>query len=223
MLTGDAQSFYRWRRAKMVALCAAPIVALGGLWWFVAEVLLVPTVPGADTPADVVAQYMMHPKGLPRLRGTRCEAFLQAQVRRLVTDSAFRDRFLAEYRTSAPEQQEAFRSHLFDAFKPLLMRDIERYHALSGAARQDFLDERIVAYNQLSRFVGNTRIEKGTAGPAPSQNELLGLLMGHTTEDERQRGTQYGQALAARIAVILADPELKAAFEARIAQGPPAP
>ncbi len=223
MLTGDARSFYRWRRVRMGALCAAPVVALGGLWWFVAEVLLVPAVPDARTPPDAVAQYVMHPKGLPRLRGTRCEAFLLTQVRRLVTDDAFRERFLAEYRTSAPEQQVAFRAHLFDAFKPLLMRDIDRYHELTGPAQQDFLDERIVAYNQFSRFVGNTRIEKGTAGPTPGQNELLGLLLSHTTEEERRRGWLYGQALAARIAVILADPELKASFEARIAAPPPAP
>jgi hypothetical protein len=197
----------------------APLVALGGVWLLVTEVLLVPAVPEVAAPADRVVEFIVHPKGLLRVARARREAFLKQQALRLVRDEAFRSRFGAEYRVSSPDQQRAFREHLFDAFKPMVMDDIRRFHELPEAARPAYIDEHIVAYNRLAKMLENVRIEPSLVNTgADTKADLLGLLLQKTTEQERQLATAYAQALAARVATILADPQLKADFEARIAQ-----
>jgi hypothetical protein len=205
-----------------VAACAAPVVVLAGLWLLVTEVLLVPAVPGAATPPDEVVQFIIHVKGLPRLDRQRGDAFLKQQILRLVQDEPFRNRFAAEYRVSSPDEQKAFRAHLFDAFKPVVMADIRRFQELPESARQAYLDERIVTYNRLSKLLGSVQIDKSIAGPtADAQGDLLSTLLQKTTEEERQIGIVYAQALAVRLTTILADPELKAEFEKRIAAPTP--
>lgn len=215
-------ALYRLRPVLVGLACAAPVLVLGGLWLLVTLVLMVPGVPEASAPPDEVVRFIVHEKGLPRLDRPRCEAFLQQQVLRLVRDEPYRGRFAAEYRVSSPEEQRAFREHLFDAFKPLVMDDIRRFHELPETARPAYLDERIVAYNRLSKLLSNAQVDKSIAGaPADAQADLLSTLMQKTTEQERQMGMAYAQALAGRVAVILADPELKAEFEARIAAPSP--
>jgi hypothetical protein len=214
---------YRLRRVWVAAACAAPVVVLGGLWLLVTCVLLVPPVPDASTPPDRVVRFIVHDKGLPRVKSQRCEELLAEQLRRLREDDGFRAGFLTAYRTASPEEQKAFREHLFDAFKPVVMRDIRRFHELTGSARQEYLDERIVAYNQMAAFWGNVR-EKGIrddVGPTPSKDEMLGTLLQKTTEEERQLGSGYVRAIAVRVAEIQADPDLKRQFEDRIAAGRP--
>lgn len=214
---GDVKTLYRARRILLGAACAGPVLVLGGVWLLVTQVLMVPAVPDQTTPPDRVAQFIMHEKGLPRLDGQRREAFLEQQIRRLVREEAFRGRFLAEYRTATPEQQAAFGEHLFDAIKPLVMRDVRRFEDLSGPARRDYLDQRIVAYNRMTAFWGEVRIgERDLGAGALTPAEMLRLLLNKTTEEERQAGIVYGQALGARVEEILADPALRQEFEARI-------
>jgi len=218
VLTASIKPLYRVRSLMLVLACVAPVVGLGLVWLLVTQVLLVPSVPGKDTPADAVAQFIMHEQGLPRLDRARAEAVLAEQVQRLVRDARFRERFAAEYRVSSPEEQKAFRENLFAALKPLVMDDIRSYDATPPAQRPALLDERIVKYNRLSKLVGSVQIDKNIAGPAGDvQADFLATLMGTTTEEERRLGLAYGQALAVRVNEILADPVLKADFEARIA------
>ncbi|MCK4340507.1 MAG: hypothetical protein KAY37_02140 [Phycisphaerae bacterium] len=222
MNPGSTKTFYQARKALLILACASPVLVLGVVWWVVTQVLMVPGVPDGTTPPEQVAQFIMHEKGLPRLGRAQGEAFFRRQVRRLGRDQAFRERFLAELRTAGSVEQKAFRAHLFDVFKPLLMKDIEQYHALAGAARREYLDERIVEYNRMSRALGKAGISaEALDAVAPDQTEMLTLLMEKTTEQERQLGMAYGAAIAARVAEILADPELKAEFEARISSPEP--
>lgn len=217
-LPAQLRTFYQDPRARVATLVVGPLALLAGVWLLVTQVLLVPRVPGPDTPADYVAQFMMHEKGLPRLRRARAEAFLEQTILRLLRDSAFRDRFLAEYRTASPEEQKAFRSNLFDAFKPRFMEDIRGFTARPEPASRAYLDDRIVAYNRLSALVGPVKIGRSDLGPgAPTPDEMLQLLISKTTEDERAAGAAYVAALHARVLEILADPALKAEIEARIA------
>lgn len=222
MQLNPTSALYWRRRVVLVLACAAPVLVLAGLWLLVTQVLLVPAVPDATTPPDQVVQFIIHEKGLPRLSREKCDAVLKQQISRLVRDEPFRNRFAAEYRVSSPEEQKAFREHVFDAFKPLVMDDIRRFHELPESARQAYLDERIVTYNRLSKLLGSVQIDKNIAGsPADAQADLLTTLLQKTTEEERQMGIAYAQALAVRVAAILADPESKADFEKRIAAPTP--
>ncbi len=84
--------------------------------------------------------------------------------------------------------------------------------------REAYLDERIVAYNRLRLLWGEVRVSKndlGVSGGSPA--EALALVMERTSEEERRVGLEYAQALKTRVEAILADPTLKAEFEARIA------
>ena len=221
MHPGSITTLYRLRRVGLILACLAPVLLAGGVYLIVTQVLLVPAVPDAATPPDRLLRFIVHEKGLPRLRGEKCETFLQQQIQRLVRDEGLRNRFLAEYRTANPEEQKAFREHLFDAIKPIVMRDIHAYQAMPEAGRPAYLDERIVTYNRMNAFWGDVRISKNDLGPGqPGPDELLGMLTQKTTEAERQSGVAYGAALHARVLQILADPALKAEFEARITGRP---
>jgi hypothetical protein len=221
-MNAGSDALYRRPWWRMVLLLAAPVLVLAAVWVGVTQLLLKPAVPGATAPPDQVVQFIVHPAGLPRLDRRRAEAFLEQQVRRLVRDAAFRGRFLAEYRVASPEEQQAFRAHLFDAFKPRVMDDIRAYSASEPDRRAAFLDDRIIAYNRLNAFLGPVHINRTDLGPgAPSPQEVLDLLMQKTTEQERQMGLAYALALKSRVEEILADPTLKADFEARLAAPPP--
>lgn len=210
--------FYRSRPVLLAGVCVAPLLVLGVLWWLVTQVLLVPGVPKPQTSAADVLQFIVHEKGLPRLSPVQREEFVRAQTRRLVWDAAYRQAFLAEYRTSSPEEQKAFRANLFEAFKPMVLRDGRRFDELETEARQAFLDERIVEYNRMNAFRGEARLTKDAlGGAAPSSAEVLQLLIDKTSAEERQVLSGYGAALRVRIEEILANPELKTAFDARIA------
>lgn len=213
-----ADRLYRLRRPLIALACAAPVLLLALVWWLVTDVILVPSIPQATTPPEQVVEFITHPKGLPWLAQARAETFLYEQVRRLLSDASFRDRFLSALRTASPDEQAAFRAHLFDAFKPIFMRDVHRFHELTGEQRRAYLDERIVAYNRMAAYAGRVEIRPDAIhGLAPSQSQLLELLTQRTTEQERQLAAAYQAALQARVLEILADPELKADFEARIA------
>lgn len=218
MSTVVPSRFYRVRRAGRFAALAAPVLGLLGLWWVVTEVLMVPPMPGEASSGDAAAAFIMHAKGLPRLGAERREAFLEVQGRRLATDDAFRERFLAAYRTASPGEQQDFRVHLFDALKPVVFRDVAQYERCPASERESYLDDRIVYYNRIGRMWGGTTISKHMLGRgALSPTEALEFILGRTTEPERERAVAYARALAARVESILAQPELKAALEARIA------
>ena len=209
---------YRFRRPLQIAALAAPVVVLLGVWWLVTQVLMVPPVPDGTSAGDAVARFIMHEKGLPRVGANERDAFIETQVRRLAREDAFRDRFLAEYRTASPEDQKSFRAHLFDALKPVVFRDIEAFEQQPEDQRATYLDDRIVYYNRVARMWGSTTISKQMLGAgALSPTEALEFVLGRTTEVERERALAYGRALATRVEQILVDPELKATVEARIA------
>jgi hypothetical protein len=211
---------YRNRTLRLCGAVLAPVVLMGGLGLAAHFFLLVPAEPRADTPPDEVVAYIAHPDGLPRLSGARREALIQAQITRLVRDETYRRLFLAALRTSTTEEQRAFRSNLFDVFKPIIMADVERYQQTPEAERLPYLDERIIAYNRMARMVGQVHIGKQELGPAAaSPEELFQLLMAKTTEEERARALGFFAALQERVEAILADPQLRADMEARIAAG----
>ncbi len=75
----------------------------------------------------------------------------------------------------------------------------------------------------MAAMWGNVR-DKGIrddVGPTPGKDEMLQTLLQKTTEEERQLGFDYVRAVAARVAEIQADPELKQQFEDRIASVKP--
>ncbi len=227
MLTGSLKSFHRQRQALIALSLAAPVLLLAGAWWWVDRFLLAPPVPTDATPAEQCVGFICNAKGLPRLRGDAAERYLQWQARRFVADPHYARRFVAASHTAPPEERQAFREHLFDAFKPLLMRDVRRCESLEGPRRDAFIDDRIVEYNRILRVIDRSPVgqEIRQANVAPmSDSEKLAMLqmvLSRTTDEERARAQRYGALLGARIAEILADAELKAEFERRIAE--PAP
>ncbi len=217
----SARTLYRYRRVVVVLACAAPVFVLGAVWLLVTRVLMVPAVPGSDTLPDQVVQFIMHEQGLPRLSRERCDAVLKQQIHRLIEDAKFRDRFAREYRVSSPEQQRAFREHVFDAFKPVVMADINGYHLLDDAERREYLDGRIVEYNRMATILANIQVNASAAGLGGGEKaEMLGLLLTKTTEHDRELGFAYIQAIQVRVVEILADPELEEQIRARIAAEP---
>lgn len=209
--------FYQNARVRIAAICLLPVLLLALAWWLLNNVLLVPRIPAASAPAADVFTFIAHERGLPRLDPAGRQRVLEAQTRRMHDDEAFRDAFLANYRTAAPPEQSAFRAHVFDALKPLIMRDVRQYHELDGAARAEFVDGRIVEYNRMRALWGSVRIEKAALGGSGSPADLVSLVNTKTSEQEQSQAIAYFQALAARVSEILASAELKREFEERIA------
>lgn len=218
MIPGDVKTLYRLRRLGLFGLAALPVLGLAGVYWLVTQVVLVPRVPGPDAPGAEVAHFVMHAKGLPRLSPAAQVDALVTQMSRLRTDGAFRDSFLAAVRTAGSDAQRGFRQHLFDAFKVLLVRDAARFEQTPIGARETFLDDRIVFYNRLGMGLQADDFGKVLlAAVAPTRDEGLALLMQRTDEQERELVGQFLGALRSRAEAVLADAQLKAAIEARIA------
>lgn len=218
MNPGSLKTFYHARRTLLVLACVAPLALLGGVWWLIAEVILAPGMPNErSAPEDCVA-YIVHDKGLRRLSPAAQETFIREQLARWLAQPAYRERFAAALRRSTSDEQKAFRSTLFDVFKPHIMADAERYHAAAAESRRAFLDERIVEYNRMGRVLRAGRMEKSAFGDAlPSPREMMDLVIEKTTQQERDMAQAFFNAMGSRIAEILSDDALKADFEARIA------
>jgi hypothetical protein len=213
-----AARFYRARPILVALACASPLLLLGGLWWAVNAFLLTPGVPGDDAPAEECVGFIVHEKGLPRLAGDRRDRFLDHHLQRLIRDEQLRRRFAEALRRLTPEEQAAFHGHLVDAFKPRVLADVQRFHDLHGEPRRHYVDERIVEYNRVGALLRSGRIDRSAFGNAlPDSAQIAELLLTRTSEKEQQLGLAYLTALAERIKQILADPELKREFEARIA------
>lgn len=201
----------------MILVCVAALAAVGGAWWAVDALVLTPTTPDAASSADAWVQYVVDPKGLPRRDSGAAVQTLQELLARLLSDANFRDSFASALRRSTPEEQAAFREHVFDAFKPKLMADIRRYHELQGDARTAFLDERLVDFKRMEMLSRGAKIDKAAfADAAGDQAALLKLLLTKTTDEERALGAAYIRAAVARWNEIRQEPETLAAFEARL-------
>ena len=135
-----------------------------------------------------------------------------------MNDVNYARQFAAALRTSTPAEQQDFHKHVFGAFKPLLMRDVDKWLGLSGERQADFLDDRIVEYNRMSRIAAGAPVAGVDLGPGIEIDkfEMLSMMNRETTEAERAAVQKYGLALAARVQQILADPVLTAEFEKRI-------
>lgn len=222
LLVGSVPGFYRARRVLLAAACVGPLLLLGGAWWLLRDVILSPGVPDDRTSGARAFAFIVHERGLPRLSQARTEALLQLQIRRMARESDFREQFLSAYRTATEDEQTAFRSHLFDAFKPIVMRDVREFQSIAPQDRPRHLEDKVVEYNRLAAMWGNVRIGKDALGAgAPSATKMLTLLMEKTTEEERRLGAEYFQAYAECVREILADEPRKKAVEERIrAAGP---
>ncbi len=209
------------RRLLWVGLCISPLLLMGAAWWAVNTFVLARAVPGNTATGEEVVRFIRHEHGLPRLPSPQRLEVLQTLLRRAVDEPAFRAEMIAALRSSTGEEQSAFRTHIFDTFKPIVLADINRYQSLRGAERAAFLDERIVAYNRMGAFFANARVDRqALMGVMPDADDALDLLYRRTTEEERLSGATYLAAVQERINAILADPPLKAEFERRIAAGP---
>lgn len=218
MNPGSLKSFYRARRLLVALGCIAPLIVLGGAWWLIAEVILVPGMPNEASPPEDCVAYVAHDKGLRRLTADEQEKFVRGQLSRWLGQTAYREQFAAALRRSTADEQKAFRSNLFDVFKPHVMRDVAKFHTTMGDARRAFLDDRIIEYNRMGRVLRAGRVDKSAFGDAlPNPKEMMELVVAKTTQQERDQAQTFFTALGGRIAEILADEPLKKEFEAKIA------
>lgn len=217
MHPGDTQAFYRSRRLLIVAACAAPLLLLGGAWWTIDRFVLTPSRPTSASTAEDFVRFLVDDKGLPKLRQAEREEVIELHLQKWLADESYRTGFASALRRCSNEEREAFKAHTFDAVKPILMRDVRKYHELSGDARRAFVDGRIVEYHRMASILRGARVDKSAFGDSlPSSNEIGQLVLAKTTEEERALGQAFFAALAERQTEIQADEELNAEFLRRI-------
>lgn len=208
--------------ARLVVLCASPLIVLGAVWWGVNWLLLTPAVPDARTDAAAVVRFAVSDRGLPRLSAAAAQELIRQQFERMLGDGAYREQVAATVRRLPSDEQKAFQTHVIAAIKPLVMADVERFHALSGSARDAFVDERIVNYVRMSRRIQAAGVDKAVFVKAmPDQQRLLAMLVANTTEQERAAALAFAAAYAARLEEILASEALRSEFEQRVASATP--
>lgn len=213
-----SRHFTRVLRATL--LCLVPVLLLGATWWAVDAFVLAPPRPTAASDPVAYVRYMEDPRGLPRLRGEALERFLQELLRRLSEDARFQSEFLIAIRSRPPDQQEALRENVFDAFRPRFDADVRRYHAAADdAAREAFLDDRIVYYTRIERMFRGKGDRASAAAALPDPKDTLALVMRKMSQEEIARGVAYLGAMAQRVNEINRDTNLKALIDARVAQG----
>lgn len=204
---------------RTALLCAVPVLLLGAAWWAVDAFVLAPPRPTATSDPAAYVRYMEDPRGLPRLRGEALEAFLQGLLKRLSEDDRFQSEFLLAMRSRPPDQQEALRENVFDAFRPRFDADVKRYHeAVDETEREAFLDDRIVYYTRIERMFRGKGDRASAAAALPDPKETLTLVMRKMSQAEIARGVAYLGAMAERVGEINKDAGLKASIDARVAQ-----
>lgn len=224
MNPGDRKMLRRMRRWWIAPACLAPLTVLGGAWWAV-DALLTPAVPGPDAPAAQWAEFIAHERGLPRQPPEQRLALLQSLLGRFGREAGWGEALAAALRRLPLEQQMDVRRHVFDAVRHAALRDIGTWQALGGAAAVSYLDDRIVEYNRLLRLLGPGRAPgagrgvgaAGLEGLVPDRAALAQFIASGTSERERAAARAYADALARRVEEILADPQLRATIEAKIA------
>lgn len=217
MHPGDTQAFYRSRRLILIAACAAPLLLLGAAWWSIDRFVLTPPRPTMASTAEQVVRFLVDDKGLPKLRQAEREDVIELHLQKWLADESYRSGFASALRRCSDEEREAFKAHTFDAVKPIIMRDVRRYHELAGEARKAFVDERIVEYHRMASILRGAKVDKSAFGDSlPSSNEVGQLVLAKTTEEERILGQTFFAALAERQTEIQADEALNADFLRRI-------
>ncbi len=206
-----------WHTPALVVACLA---GLGLCWWLADALLLTPAVPGPAASPQAVFDFVSSTHGLPRLNADARTAFLESQFRRAVADPAFCEYLAATLRQASADDQAAFRTHLFDALKPLLLADVHAFEAAAAEHRISILDERIVAYNRMAAFLKTAEIRRETGAALGQTHDWLPLLLSRTSPAERDACLRYGQALAGRVQQILAEPQLMQEMQARIERKP---
>jgi hypothetical protein len=211
------------RTVWMIAGLMTPLVILAALWFAVSNWLLAPAIPDATTPPDQLVAFIIHEQGLPRLGAAEAERVLRTQVARLAADDQLSKNFLRFVRISSPEDQKAFRENLFDVVLHMLLADADAYESTAGPARGKTLDAAIVKYNKIARGLSgqkdkiDSNVAKGIFG---SEKDMVPLAFSRTNGEQRAKLMRFSAALQSRVAEILADPDLTADFEARIAAAP---
>ena len=210
---------YAWRKPLIILACIAPLIAAGLLALLVNGVLLAPQTPGPKSSAADYYEFMANERGLPRLNGAQRAQFVQTIAERAVRDDHFADEFMTVMKRSPKDQQGLFRSNMVDAFLASMLADVRRYFSLSGAAQVAFLDDKIVEHKRNEKLFRRINLDKDALGS--EKGNLLQMIMGKTSESEREQAVAYAGAMARRIAEILADDTLKKKFEDRL--GSPLP
>lgn len=205
------------RPVAIAVLCASPVVILLGVWLLLDEVVFVPGEPGATASAADVVAYIIDDKGLPRMSSPRVQPFFEAQSVRMAKEPAFREQFLSTYRTSSPEERTAFRTHLFDILKPMIMRDVEQFHALKEQERDAFLNERYVDRKRLEILWAGIRVEKSAADAADLQR-VQEMITTRVSPEELSAALDYIKAFGKRQLEIESDPALRERLEERARQ-----
>lgn len=201
-------------------MIVAPVAVLGGAWWLVNEVLLVPGRPTAASSASACIEYCAHEKGLARLEWRAGYALVLAQVERIAREPEFREEFASALRRLPGEQQAAFKEHVFGVLKPAILECARTLESLEGAARDEYLDERLIEYKRLELLMRSAKSDRSLVGGAMLDAQgLLDVATGKSSVEEQQLALTYLRALTGRYADVQADPQRKAAFLARLGIG----
>lgn len=205
---------YNWRKLWIILACIAPLVAAGLLALLVNSVLLAPGTPGPKSTAADYFEFMANERGLPRLNGAQRAQFVKTIADRAIQDDRFASEFIAVMKRSPKDQQGVFRSNMVDAFLASMLADARRFQSLSGAAQLAFLDDKIVDHKRNEQLFRRINVDKESL--SPEKGNVLQMIMGKTSEAERDQAMAYVTAMTRRITEILADETLKKRFEERL-------
>lgn len=206
------------RRILLIAVaCASPVLILLALWLLLTEVIFVPSVPTQATPAVDVVAYILDEKGLPTLQPAKTQAFIEAQTLRMGQDAAFRELFLSSYRGLSPDERTAFRTNLFEVLKPIILHDVQQFHALKENERQAFLDDKYVEFKRMEILWTGVQIEK-TASDRADLQKLQEMILSKITPEELSATIAYITAFAERRVAIEQNAELRWQLEERARQ-----
>lgn len=205
------------RKVLIALACAAPVLLLGGLWWLMNAVLLVPAIPTEKTTEEQRVAFFVDDRGLRRLEPGQAWTFLLSQAQLLGGDEARRGQFVKVLRQMSGEEQKAFGDAVINVAMPKLLTDAKTFAELRDDRATAWLDDHIVEYKRLEVLVRSLKVNREARGNlALDQQMLTKMVTDRLTPQDQERGATYLKAIAQRLAEILADTELKAKFEAKI-------
>ncbi len=196
MMTTDVvkQAVKQRRPAALAGGIAGVLILAGYLFYAVAMTPSKPDLRKAP-PGDII-QFVANERGLEALTQVEQERFLDQWRAVLVEDEQKKAALKKALSDLGSEDRKALIEAFFKHIKRGYLADARRYKSLPADEQYAFLAEKIDEYEQRAVFMRDVASDLGPGFFGGGQDAMKQWLIEHTTEDERQLGTPYMEALA---------------------------
>lgn len=201
MTTDEVKIAVKRRRPAAIAGGIAGVVILAGYLAYAIAMTPSKPDPRKAEPGEII-QFVASERGLGAMTQVEQQQFLDSWRDVLVEDSEKKAAVKKALTALPSEERRALVEAFFKHVKRGYLDDAKRYKNLPEDRQYAFLAEKIGEYEQRALFMQDVAADMGPGVFGGGEGAMKQWLFEHTSEDERQLGLPYMDALA-QVAVQL--------------------